>query len=45
MADWQVYLMMAVIVGAMLFANKLMYFTGKKDNKDEGKNNNEKKDS
>lgn len=45
MADWQVYLMMAVIVGAMLFANKLMYFTGKNDKKDEEKNSNEKKDS
>jgi len=26
MSDWQVYLMMSVIVGAMLFAHKLMYF-------------------
>ncbi|WP_257120177.1 hypothetical protein [Arcobacter vandammei] len=42
MQDWQVYLMMTVIVGAMLFGKKLMFFDKaetKKDieNKDEGK--------
>lgn len=26
MSDWQVYLIMAVIVGAMLFGHKLMFF-------------------
>ncbi len=33
MSDWQVYLIMAVIVGAMLFGHKLMFF----DKKDKDK--------
>lgn len=38
MADWQVYLMMTVIVGAMLLGHKLMFFDKKeKKNKDEKK--------
>jgi hypothetical protein len=38
MADWQVYLMMTVIVGAMLLGKKLMFFESKydKNSKDSG---------
>lgn len=39
MSDWQVYLMMSVIVGAMLLGKKMMFFDGseKKDIKKDGK--------
>ncbi|OCL82192.1 hypothetical protein AAW29_01570 [Arcobacter porcinus] len=35
MADWQVYLMMTIIVGAMLLGHKLMLFEKKDDNKED----------
>ena len=36
MSDWQVYLMMTVIVGLMLLGKKMMFFDDtKKDSKDE----------
>jgi hypothetical protein len=36
MSDWQVYLMMTVIVGLMLLGKKMMFFDDtKKDPKDE----------
>ena len=34
MSDWQVYLMMTVIVGAMLLGKKMMFFDENKKNKD-----------
>ncbi|AXK48341.1 hypothetical protein ATR_0460 [Aliarcobacter trophiarum LMG 25534] len=38
MADWQVYLMMTLIIGAMLLGKKLMFFdSGDKNSKKEDK--------
>ena len=35
LSDWQVYLMMTVIVGAMLLGKKMMFFDENKKNKDD----------
>ncbi len=43
MADWQVYLMMTVIVGAMLLGKKLMFFEKKDETKKDIENKNEAK--
>lgn len=37
MADWQVYLMMTIIVGAMLLGKKMMFFDENKKDKDKNK--------
>lgn len=42
MADWQVYLMMTGIVGAMLLGKKLMFFDNKSKKNDNEKINKDK---